>query len=103
MSHLVEAIARRRLLSGAGAAAVCFTVPRRLRAETASDGFRILRACPAAPGTEGQTSGWGYDGAVPGPALRVKRGEELRVRLVNELPALVGVCRQRFFNQDMFV
>jgi FtsP/CotA-like multicopper oxidase with cupredoxin domain len=86
MSPLVEAIARRRLLSGAGAAAVCFTVPRRLRAETAPDGFRIVRARPAAPGTEGQTSGWAYDGAVPGPALRVKRGEELRVRLVNELP-----------------
>ena len=29
---------------------------------------------------------WSYDGAVPGPTLRLKRGEELRVRLVNELP-----------------
>jgi len=29
---------------------------------------------------------WGYEGMAPGPLLRVKRGEELRVRLVNELP-----------------
>jgi FtsP/CotA-like multicopper oxidase with cupredoxin domain len=29
---------------------------------------------------------WGYDGAVPGPLLRLKRGEELRVRVVNDLP-----------------
>ncbi len=28
---------------------------------------------------------WGYDGTLPGPTLRIKRGEELRVRLVNEL------------------
>ena len=28
----------------------------------------------------------GYDGIVPGPALQVRRGEEVRVRLVNELP-----------------
>jgi FtsP/CotA-like multicopper oxidase with cupredoxin domain len=28
----------------------------------------------------------GYDGVVPGPALQVRRGEEVRVRLVNELP-----------------
>ena len=28
---------------------------------------------------------WGYNGTVPGPTLRVKRGDELRVRLVNEL------------------
>ena len=27
----------------------------------------------------------GYDGAVPGPVLRVKQGEELSLRLVNEL------------------
>ena len=31
------------------------------------------------------TSIWGYQGMVPGPTLRVKRGEEVRVRLVNEL------------------
>jgi FtsP/CotA-like multicopper oxidase with cupredoxin domain len=36
----------------------------------AQDGFRVVRA-----------------GAVPGPALRVKRGEEVRVRLVNDLAA----------------
>jgi FtsP/CotA-like multicopper oxidase with cupredoxin domain len=38
-----------------------------------SDGFQVIRA------REG-----GYDGAVPGPVLRVRRGEELKVQLVNE-------------------
>jgi FtsP/CotA-like multicopper oxidase with cupredoxin domain len=38
------------------------------------DGVRILRARPD-----------GYGGVIPGPVLRVRRGEELKVRLVNEL------------------
>jgi FtsP/CotA-like multicopper oxidase with cupredoxin domain len=32
------------------------------------------------------TAGWGYADAFPPPTLRVKRGETLRVRLVNRLP-----------------
>ena len=31
-------------------------------------------------------AGWGYDEAFPPPTLRVRRGETLRVRLVNRLP-----------------
>jgi FtsP/CotA-like multicopper oxidase with cupredoxin domain len=38
-----------------------------------SDGFRVIRARAD-----------GFDGAVPGPVLHVRRGEELKVRLVNE-------------------
>ncbi len=29
---------------------------------------------------------WGYDGGVPGPLMRVRQGERLRVRLKNSLP-----------------
>jgi FtsP/CotA-like multicopper oxidase with cupredoxin domain len=54
------------------------------------DGFRVLRARPGRlrlRGTDaGETAIWGYDGGVPGPALRLRQGEELKVRLVNELP-----------------
>jgi FtsP/CotA-like multicopper oxidase with cupredoxin domain len=74
---------RRRFLAGAGAAATC--LPTFLRAETAPDGFLVLRARPAPPGRDGQAPLWGYDATAPGPTLRVKRGDELRVRLVNEL------------------
>jgi FtsP/CotA-like multicopper oxidase with cupredoxin domain len=63
----------------AGAATACLALPASPRAQT--DGFRVLRArADARPPT------WSYDGSVPGPTLRLKRGEELRVRLVNELP-----------------
>jgi len=33
----------------------------------------------------------GYDGIAPGPTLRVRRGDELRVRLVNDLAAPTSV------------
>ncbi len=58
--------------------------------EVAPDGFRILRARPGTALLRGDaqppTQVWGYDGEVPGPTLRVKRGDELKVRVINELP-----------------
>jgi FtsP/CotA-like multicopper oxidase with cupredoxin domain len=53
--------------------------------EVALDGFRVLQIRPTAPATGTQTTFWGYNGTRPGPTLRVRRGEQLRVRLVNGL------------------
>src|SRR5262245_45663248 len=78
MSPLSQPLSRRHLLAGAGLAAACWSVPALSRAETGADGSLVLRARSAPPL-------WGYNGTVPGPTLRVKRGDELRVRLVNEL------------------
>ena len=42
----------------------------------------------AAPGVRlagHDTSAWGYNGTSPGPTLRLRPGDELRVRLVNRL------------------
>ena len=63
-------ITRRRVIAGTLAVVGASAGPSQ------TDGFRVIRA------REG-----GYDGTVPGPVLRVKRGEELKVRLVNELSA----------------
>jgi FtsP/CotA-like multicopper oxidase with cupredoxin domain len=73
-------MSRRRLLAGAGAAAAHLAILAAARAQAAADGFRVLRASDKVTG-----AAWGYDGVVPGPALRLKRGEELRVRLFNDL------------------
>jgi FtsP/CotA-like multicopper oxidase with cupredoxin domain len=94
-------LSRRRLLARAGAVVSCFSLP--LGAEEASnptpDGFLPLhaRAGSARPNPDGAidsaigTPIWGYQGAVPGPLLRVKRGDELRLRLVNELSAATAI------------
>lgn len=63
----------RRQVLASGLAATLLRVPA---AFAQADGFRTIRARAT-----------GYDGMVPGPVVRIRRGEELKVRLVNELAA----------------
>jgi FtsP/CotA-like multicopper oxidase with cupredoxin domain len=74
----------RRTFIGGVAAAV---VPLRSQAEPAPPAPRLLEArkgelrlSPAAA-----TEIWGFDGATPGPLLRVRQGGDLSVRLLNRL------------------
>jgi FtsP/CotA-like multicopper oxidase with cupredoxin domain len=55
--------------------------------------LRLLHARAVGPGhaVQSASSGLGYDGIVPGPTLRARRGEELRVRLVNDLATPTSV------------
>ncbi len=52
-----------------------------------------LRAAPATTSLDGvrNTAVWAYDGTVPGPVLRVRLGEELRVTLDNRLPVATTI------------
>jgi FtsP/CotA-like multicopper oxidase with cupredoxin domain len=63
--------------------------PRLVRAATSDDGFTVLRAKGGVAPLLGElgdpTAIWGYNGQCPGPTLRVRQGEELKVRLINEL------------------
>lgn len=60
-----------------------------LKSAIAADGFRELTAKKTKvklAGPNGPASDlWGYDGRVPGPIIRVKRGDTLRIRFRNEL------------------
>ena len=59
-------------------------------ARVTSAGARVIRAQPALASLVGephpQTAVWTYGGTVPGPELRLKQGERLRVELENLLP-----------------
>ena len=89
-------ISRRRFLqSGLGsglAISLCDLSGRSACAEPAppSDGFVILEARPATlrllPEPAMETPVFAYNGAVPGPLLRYKKGEEVKIRLINKLP-----------------
>lgn len=85
---MASAITRRAILGGVAAALVDL---RAASAQTAapSDGVRGLEARPGEikvlPGEGGKTACLTYEGTVPGPLLRVRQGEEVRLRLVNGL------------------
>jgi FtsP/CotA-like multicopper oxidase with cupredoxin domain len=67
----VAMLSRRHVLLGCGCALAAAV--GRARAETAQD-VTVLHATNA-----------GFNGAVPGPVIRVRRGDEVNVRLVNDL------------------
>ncbi len=86
-------LSRRWFVAGAGMAITSIGLPTGPRAEVASDGFRVLSARPGAGAGRGEARPqvWSYEGTLPGPTLRLKRGGEARVRLVNELPEPTSV------------
>lgn len=75
---------------GPGAPAVRATEAARARTGTVVT--RSLRAAPATVDLGGTTvSTWAYGGALPGEEIRMTAGDELRVRLSNDLPAPTSV------------
>lgn len=81
---MTNRLSRRDVMAGLSLSAAALALPgptlaqkgdrERPREEMAPDGFRVLRARPG-----------GYDGRLPGPLLRLRRGNELKIRLINEL------------------
>jgi FtsP/CotA-like multicopper oxidase with cupredoxin domain len=86
----IHPLTRRRLLAGLGATVTAITLPPRAFAEdNTADGYRVLHARAGHASLRGKDAAptpiWGYDGMTPGPTLRVRQGDELKVRLVNNL------------------
>ena len=86
-------ISRRRVLSGMGgglAAFSAFTVlPPLARARGNIRDYRLKAGPATVPlvGTQGPaTDVWAYNGGIPGPVIRAKRGERLRIHVENGLP-----------------
>jgi FtsP/CotA-like multicopper oxidase with cupredoxin domain len=76
-------ISRRRLMLGAAATTVAITWPVPVRGQSApADGLRILRVTALGDGSPPPLA---YAGTVPGPLLRLKRGQDIAVRLINGL------------------
>lgn len=83
------ALTRRSFLVGAAACAGALALPAgRARAATTRD--VTLTPAPARAALVGppypDTAVWAYDGRVPGPELRVRQGERLRIAVDNRLP-----------------
>jgi len=83
-------INRRRLLTGAASVMAAGALPARASAVPgAAKEFRLV-AAPARLSLVGTqhpaTELWCYDGRVPGPEIRIRQGERLRVLVENRLP-----------------
>ena len=92
---------RRRILLAGVSASLWAAFGESLSAQPAAarvsaDGFRLLEAGPVqarlreAPAPP--TAALGYEGATPGPLLRLRKGEELKVRLTNKLAEPTSLC-----------
>ena len=89
---------RRRALKAFGSLAVAplpALFASRAPAQPAFGAAYTLRAAPATVpllGTAGPaTAVWAYNGGIPGPMLRVRQGDTLRVRVANDLPEATTV------------
>ncbi|NIA70031.1 multicopper oxidase family protein [Pelagibius litoralis] len=89
MRYSLPSLNRRQFVGGLGIAAIGLGLPR-LGNPAAAATMQQLTAIPGEahllePG-QPATRIWSYDGLSPGPILRVRQGEELAVRLRNDLP-----------------
>src|SRR5688572_20966624 len=86
LRHYGCQVKRRSFLALAGTAAAAAISPAVLPAQAAA---RRLRAAPASQALAGQgnpaTAVWAYDGTVPGPELRYRQGDRLRIEVENAL------------------
>jgi FtsP/CotA-like multicopper oxidase with cupredoxin domain len=84
-----NAITRRSLVLGGTSVAAGLALARSAQAAPTATSKRTLTAAPSRASLVGalhpDTDVWSFDGQVPGPELRVQRGERLRVRVENRL------------------
>ncbi|MGB7205645.1 MAG: multicopper oxidase domain-containing protein, partial [Anderseniella sp.] len=79
---------RRQMLAGTAMAGLAAAMPERLHASETPDGFLEVKAQKASKllMEGGKEAGlWTYNGINPGPQIRLKRNEKVKVRLTNEL------------------
>ncbi len=84
------------LAAGLGAVAWRLTRPAAAAPSPTADGFWRMEAAPhrlsLAPPPAEAASALAYAGQIPGPPLRVKRGDDLKVRLANRLAEPTMLC-----------
>lgn len=82
-------LTRRAFLGAAAATGTAAILPRTTTAAARNTGFRLVPA-PTSVNLVGSqypdTAVWAYGGSVPGPEIRVRQGETVRVDVTNGLP-----------------
>ncbi|QRM34698.1 multicopper oxidase family protein [Microvirga sp. VF16] len=83
-------LSRRSILAGSAGLALATALPRGARALVPALKEYRLNAAPAqvplVGASRAETQVWAYHGQVPGPEIRVRQGERVRVLIENRLP-----------------
>ncbi len=86
--EMAKGLNRREALKVFSASATMLAFPH-ISFAKASDGFLEIITRPAKkefdPETPASSELWTYNGNTPGPEIRIKRGERVKVRLINQL------------------
>jgi len=85
--HLPTAISRRAMLLGGSAGLIASTLAGRRSSAGTRDLHIAARAGRTALSADGkiETAVWAYDGQVPGPTIRLRQGEPVRITVENQL------------------
>lgn len=78
-------VSRRALLAGGLAMSAWISLPGRARARSPVLLEARRGTAQLLPAGEAKTAIWGYDGRVPGPELRLRKGDRLTARMLNRL------------------
>lgn len=94
ISQILGTVDRRKFLKGAAATALSVGIPT-LSLAKSEEGFFDLRATKTdvnlvSSGAKASKL-WLYNGVTPGPEIRVKRGDTVRVQFTNELDAPTSI------------
>ena len=87
-SHFAPSPTRRRFIAGAGAMAAFALTPAPGTAAPSRRDYRLIPAAATLPlvgAGQPPTALWCFNGSVPGPEIRVRLGERLRVAVDNRL------------------
>jgi FtsP/CotA-like multicopper oxidase with cupredoxin domain len=88
-SHSHAALSRRSVLSGAAALAGAALVPNVAGSTAPASGALTIAARPGRAPLVGSgypdTDVWAYNGTVPGPEIRVRQGDRVRINVTNGL------------------
>ncbi|RFC65834.1 multicopper oxidase family protein [Mesorhizobium denitrificans] len=84
----VPTLTRRAFLASAAAVSAGAMLPPQSKATAGTPEFRLrpgLGRAQITPEPHGDTAVWCYDGSLPGPEIRVRQGERLRIAVENAL------------------
>jgi FtsP/CotA-like multicopper oxidase with cupredoxin domain len=91
MTHETERLSRRTVMAGLAMT----LLPLGPVGAATPEPIQVLRAKPGSaklfPEAAQSADIWAFDGALPGPVIRVKHGEEVSLRLVNETPSRLSL------------